>query len=958
MENEGISRMKKPTLKRFGLGFMQHIFAAGIMLAAAVLLLNSYIAVNSIDGTQIYKIFPVDVGLEFEESEMYHDLFRNAVSDITQLVVIKRHLETDGVFDPSKEIDVTAYAREIGADKGCSISAVYELDNIIKWGKNGVEYTNRFLSMSDFVNYFGYCIYPENFKLDEHGQLSFDAFYRLEHMEEGAFAQQEPSAEGDSEHSTQPEESDSSLRPENVAVSGKSQEEIALLAEKLNASTTEQLEDLVFSHIMSKNPNHIDVSREDDGTLVVYVPLLNCRYATTEGERQLTKYADNWMDYMQLQDNVAAVIEDIQESYQRYQICNDAYKEENSNVKYMVRMMTDTGMCTYTNRADLEEAEDDYVTESFNEYRWYLIYYPDSLVFMGNTILSEEEIDGYISTYGYAYPDTTHIWLGVDSSYAIEEDAFYEANALYQKIVPNINRIIGLIFFLAAAWVILGIYLTVTAGVAVSEKGEQIWYLNRFDRVWTELIFLLAAAFGFGGIHGYHKLMDIVGSVNSVPQVLGIPLNNLYRYGLFALYGLYVSIAFNLVWYSLTRRIKANNLWRDSFIHFFCRGVENSLRFIFHHKNSVVSTLLPYNVFLFSNLAAIMTVYTLRDRPMYMLFLALFMVVADGIVGVLIFRRNGEMSEIVEGIKRIRDGEVDFKLDSDSLHGSSRELADAVNNIGEGIRKAVNTSMKDEQMKTDLITNVSHDIKTPLTSIINYVDLLKRLNIPEEPAKKYIDILDGKTQRLKQLTDDLVEASKISSGNIELEMEKLNLTELVNQGIGEFSEKMEECRLQIVFEETDSPAYIYADSRRMWRVMENLFNNVCKYALEGTRVYIDITKGASIEVSIKNISRQQMNVRSDELTERFIRGDSSRTTEGSGLGLYIARSLVQVQGGSFELYLDGDLFKTVFSFPEYNPSLEEHPDSDTIEGGHSMQGGHSMEPESTETLKDNRKRNR
>ena len=932
--------MKRPTLKRLGLGLLQHILAAGILLAIAGLLLNSYVAVNSIDGTQTYKIFPVDVGVEFEESEIYHDLFRNAVSDITQLVVIKRHLETDGVFDPSKKIDVTAYANEIGTDSGCRVSVIYELDNLIKWGKNGVEYTNRFLSMSDFVNYFGYCIYPENFMIDEYGQLAFDQFYRVE--------RQEDLTETAPETDPAPEVSDPSQIPAADTVSGKSQEEIQLLTEKLNACSQDQLEDLVFSYIIAQNPNHIDVSREDDGTLIVYVPLLNCRYATTEGERQLSAYVDNWLDYMLLQENVVTVIEDIQISYQRYQICNDAYREENSNVKYMVRMMTDSGMCTYTNRSDLAEAEDDYVTEAFNEYRWYLIYYPDSLVFMGNTILSEEEIDGYISTYGYAYPDTTHIWLGVDSNYSIEGDAFYEAHALYEKIVPNINRIIGLILFLGAAWVALGIYLTVTAGVAVSEKGEQIWYLSRFDRIWTELILLLAAGFVYGGIYGYRGLMKIAVDLSSAPQIPGIPLNNLYRYGLFVLYGLYVSMGFNLFWYSLTRRIKANNLWRDSFIHCFCKGLENSVRFIFNHKNSVINTLLPYNVFLFCNLAAIVTVYTLREQTMSMFLLLLFMVVADGIVGVLIFRRNAELGEIVEGIKRIRDGEVDFKLDPETLHGSSRELADAVNNIGEGIRKAVDTSMKDEQMKTDLITNVSHDIKTPLTSIINYVDLLKRLKISEEPAKKYIHILDSKTQRLKQLTDDLVEASKISSGNIELEKEKLNLTELVNQGIGEFSERMEECRLQIVFDETESPAYIYADSSRMWRVMENLFNNVCKYALEGTRVYINIEKkhsaekeaskegahseeGEIIEVSVKNISRQQMNIRSEELTERFIRGDSSRTTEGSGLGLYIARSLVQVQGGNFEIYLDGDLFKTVFSFAEYNPASEERKDTDRQE---------------------------
>ncbi len=892
--------MKKPVFKRIGLGLLQHILAMGILLAAAGLLLNSHVAVNSIDGTQIYKIFPVDMGVEFEESEIYHDLFRNAVSDIIRLAAIKRQLETDGVFDPSKEIDVTAYAREIGADQNCRITVSYELDNLIKWGKYGVEYKNRFLSMSDFVQYFGNCIYPENFKLDEYGQLSFDDFY---HVGDSVGAGEEP--EG---------------TVTDYSSIGKTAEEVALLSEKLEKCTEEQLEDLVFSHIMAKQLSKIDVSREDDGSLIVYVPMLNCRYATTEGEKQLTGCADNWVDYMRLQENTASAINDISSNYQRYQLCNDAYNEKNSNVKYMVRMMTENGPATFTNRSDLARVEDNYVTEAFNEYRWYLIYYPDSLVFMGNTILSEEEIDHYINTYGYD-PDTTHIWMGVDSDYTIIGDAFQEANAVYQRIVPNMNKFLGTILFLGAVWVGIGIYLTLTAGMAVSEKGEQIWYLNRFDRIWTEAAMALTAAFVYGGVRGYRIIREIVVAAGTNPEILGIQLTQLYKYGLFALYGLYLSAAFQLVWYSLVRRTRAGNLWADSFLHWFCLGVENSVKFIFRHKNSAVSTLLPYNAFLFSNLAGIVIVYILREQRLYLFLLSVAMITLDSIVGVLLFRRNAEQNEIVEGIRRIRDGEVEFKLDTGGLHGFNRDLADAVNNIGEGIRKAVDTSMKDEQLKTDLITNVSHDIKTPLTSIINYVDLLKRLKMTEEPARGYIEILDNKTQRLKQLTDDLVEASKISSGNIDLQKEQLDLTELLNQGIGEFSEKMEECRLQVVFEKGDQPACIYADSSRMWRVVENLFNNICKYAMEGTRIYIDMAKhDGRVEVSVKNISRQQMNIRSEELTERFIRGDSSRTTEGSGLGLYIAKSLVQVQGGIFEIFLDGDLFKTVFSFSEYNPS--------------------------------------
>lgn len=263
-------------------------------------------------------------------------------------------------------------------------------------------------------------------------------------------------------------------------------------------------------------------------------------------------------------------------------------------------------------------------------------------------------------------------------------------------------------------------------------------------------------------------------------------------------------------------------------------------------------------------------------------------------------------------------------LDSEKLHGDNKELAASVNNIGDGIRKAVATSMKDERMQADLITNVSHDIKTPLTSIINYIDLLKREKIAQEPVCSYITVLDSKAQRLKQLTDDLLEASRISSGNIALDNSRLDLTELIRQSLGEFSEKLEARKLQVVVTEPNSPAYIYADSRRMWRVVENLFNNICKYAMVGTRVYVDLEKvDGMVIASIKNISETALNFDPEELTERFVRGDVSRSSEGSGLGLSIAKNLTELQSGEFKIVLDGDLFKIQLRFQEYRESQEE-----------------------------------
>lgn len=223
---------------------------------------------------------------------------------------------------------------------------------------------------------------------------------------------------------------------------------------------------------------------------------------------------------------------------------------------------------------------------------------------------------------------------------------------------------------------------------------------------------------------------------------------------------------------------------------------------------------------------------------------------------------------------------------------------------------AVAESIKNERMKTELITNVSHDLKTPLTSIINYVDLLKTEGLDSENAEKYLDVLDKKTQRLKNLTEDLVEASKLTSGAIKLNREKIDLVQLVDQSLGEYNEKFREKHLEVIKTVPESPAYVLADGRKTWRVFENLYGNIYKYAMTGTRVYIDVkTMGGKVFISVKNISENPLNFNAEELMERFVRGDVSRTTEGSGLGLSIARSIVERQNGEMKITLDGDLFK-------------------------------------------------
>lgn len=281
-----------------------------------------------------------------------------------------------------------------------------------------------------------------------------------------------------------------------------------------------------------------------------------------------------------------------------------------------------------------------------------------------------------------------------------------------------------------------------------------------------------------------------------------------------------------------------------------------------------------------------------------------------------IMKQVDKFKQIHDATEKIYKGDTSIKLDESIYTGVLKELAVYINDIAGGFSNAIEENLKSERMKTELITNVSHDIKTPLTSIINYVDLLKQENIQNEKAKEYIEILDNKSQRLKKLIEDLVEASKASSGNIKINKEVLNVKELLNQVTGEFEDKFNKRGLNIISKLPEETVYIKADNRYLYRVLENTYSNVAKYAEENTRVYVDciIEAEDTVAIYVKNISKEELNISADELMQRFVRGDKARNTEGSGLGLSIAKSLTELQDGTFNIYLDGDLFKVAIKF--------------------------------------------
>lgn len=498
--------------------------------------------------------------------------------------------------------------------------------------------------------------------------------------------------------------------------------------------------------------------------------------------------------------------------------------------------------------------------------------------------------------------------VSVDTKFSVADSMADEAEnyETYSKLM--FPMLAGAIFG-SVLWLIGMVWLTVTAGRR--PEDEEI-HLNGFDRWYTEIAAGTVIGIWLAGtiISGTLIANSSLGYSHVVVTVIVICL----------ICGTYTMAWFLIGYLSLVRRIKAGTLWKNSLIRKVlkwigkCSGkLADFARAFSRNTAEKIKVLLVGGAFLFLQFLIIGCVFSGAG-----VFLLALMAV-DVAVMIFAIRKADGQDRIMDGLKKISDGELQYKIKTDTLTGKQKVMAEYINNIGSGLDAAVENSLKKERMQTELITNVSHDLKTPLTSIINYVDLMKRENPTDPKIQEYLRILDEKSQRLKVLTEDVVEASKASTGNIKLEMNDIDFVEMVQQVIGEFEEKFQEKNLTMMVHFTDEPSIIYADGQRMWRVLENVFGNVVKYAMEGTRVYAEISnRNKKVTFSLKNISAQPLNISADELTERFIRGDVARNTEGSGLGLSIAKSLTELQGGEFKLYLDGDLFKVMITFAAKN----------------------------------------
>lgn len=499
-------------------------------------------------------------------------------------------------------------------------------------------------------------------------------------------------------------------------------------------------------------------------------------------------------------------------------------------------------------------------------------------------------------------PKKYNITFSIDKEYCASLQKGYQENrAEIMKRRQISHTLEYVLFYDGVAFVIIMLALLYVCGRRTD--SEEVHYLV-IDRCYVEIAFL-AEAILFGSLIYYFRYFwhTVLGTLEQITMSF-IPIVIIW---------LMTQIVF-----SLMRKIKGKQILNSSVCviilkkiwRFFCNLLQSG-------KLTIISVILAIVIPIFYGIVIMFGFICLYNAflPGVLLIFGFLMCSWIGII-LLTYHKTTEFKKIYEGVEKVKSGDIKYQINVDGS-GMMHGLAENINSLSDGLEDAVNEMIKSERLKTELISNVSHDIKTPLTSIITYVDLLKKEEVQPEKAKEYIEVLEQKSQRLKYLTDDLFEAAKASSGAMSMELVKLDIGSLVNQGIGEFTEKLEQSNLLIKNNVETEQYFVKADGRLLWRIFENILSNVSKYALPESRVYIDaIEQRETIMVTVKNISAYELNISSDELMERFTRGDRSRNTEGSGLGLNIAKSLAELQHGKFRVEIDGDLFKSVLILPK------------------------------------------
>lgn len=854
------------------------------ILSGAMLITNLLSLINLAGSTDLPSLWTMSQQ-PFEESQEFNYMVENYMDDVLTQIRLENLFETDGMMNRNKEIDVMEYSKNDTAN-GENVSGIaYSLEELINWGEDfDSAESDNYAKNSVIV-----CQKPEG---------TYEYCYTSDFMtrvESGVF---------------------DIIMQDGSDVDGFLQE---LQNGKYTSSGFYNF-DIVD---MEGNILYTDCWNFGSALIEKYAP---------QGAENLLQVVNNSPrlngKLSVIYDDLAYTLGNIYSDYQNYQMGFEHLEEGNTNFTYIYAnndtKKVVTNKTSYENYAELEKNVQNLISEKDVKY---MVIYPKLKDFNSNMNVSKSDKWEKLRSYSSEKKWNSVFAVAVDTTYTIQ-DQFYQNKVAYDNNIPYFKGttwllVLSIILFLGAT-----IWLTLEAGRTAED--EEL-HLNGFDHWKTEiaavLIVLIWIVGSYIGIHFWNG--NIYTMINDIPTYLkdggtyfeyyyarGMDVSSAYMSASLYLpslsiaelaeiyfYGVFTLGCFFMGYVSLIKRIKGRNLWKNSLLRVIVRFI---YKIYDNRKKTTKTVLLLCGFFLVQGIAVLF-----RNGVTMLLVL-----LAD--VGVFYVVLNGLLlkEKLKKGIEEIALGNMEYQIPLQGLRGENLKLAEMINGIANGFHMAVEEAMKNERLKTDLITNVSHDIKTPLTSIINYVAILKQSDIADPKIQGYLDILEAKAQRLKTLTEDVVEASKVSSGNISLEYMDVDLVEMIQQTEGEMAEKFEARNLKMIVNLPAEPAVVHVDGRRMWRVLENIFGNAAKYAMPGTRVYADLKlEEDTVDLSLKNVSEHQLNISADELTERFIRGDLSRSSEGSGLGLSIAQSLTTMQGGTFNLYLDGDLFRVNIRFP-------------------------------------------